>query len=65
MSIDEAIEHCLAKAKDKKTCEGCRNDHMQLARWLKELKKLREFKKHCELVHGTFFDELSKQGVIA
>ena len=39
-------------------------DLKRLSKWLKELKKLREFKRHCELVHGAFFNELAEQGII-
>lgn len=35
MSLFEAIEHAEQKAKDENCC--CRDDHAQLAEWLKEL----------------------------
>ena len=40
MTLDEAISHCKEKAI---TCsiKGCAEDHLQLARWLEELKLLR------------------------
>ncbi len=63
MKLDETIKSLELSAdtwQDPFTDKELR----QIAKWLKELKKLREFKKHCELVHGTFFDELAKQGVI-
>lgn len=43
---------------DKKTLAN-------IAKWLKELKRLREKVRHCELVHGAVFEELEKKGVIA
>lgn len=42
MTLDEAIAHLdetLAKKKDW-SCEKCRNDHVQLRKWLAELKSL-------------------------
>lgn len=41
MTLDEAIKHCLEVAHNT-TCADCRDDHMQLAEWLLELKKRRE-----------------------
>lgn len=41
MTLDEAIEHCLEVAKNT-TCAGCKEEHLQLAEWLLELKKRRE-----------------------
>lgn len=39
LTLEEAIEHCYEKAQ----CgTACGNDHLQLARWLEELKGLRE-----------------------
>lgn len=35
MTLFEAIEHAEQKAKDENCC--CREDHAQLAKWLKEL----------------------------
>lgn len=35
MSLFEAIKHAEQKAKDENCC--CRDDHAQLAEWLKEL----------------------------
>jgi hypothetical protein len=39
MTIDEAINHCLDIS--SVTCGGCSDEHMQLAVWLEELKRLR------------------------
>ena len=45
MTLDEAIEHCYDKAKqmacEEKSCE-CAKEHIQLAHWLEELKRLRK-----------------------
>lgn len=41
MTLDEAIEHCLDKAKCEQN-KKCGLEHAQLAEWLKELKDYRE-----------------------
>ncbi len=41
MMLDEAIKHCLEVAHNT-TCADCRDEHIQLAGWLLELKKRRE-----------------------
>ena len=41
MTLDEAITHAIEKAQDSKCSKDCREDHAQLAHWLKELKKLK------------------------
>jgi hypothetical protein len=41
MNLDEAIEHALDVAYSSE-CLECRKEHLQLAEWLKELKKRRE-----------------------
>ena len=41
MTLDEAIKHCLEIAKSD-VCANCKNEHLQLAEWLLELKKRRE-----------------------
>lgn len=38
LTLDEAIEHCLEKARDESECGG---NHKQLAEWLIELKSRR------------------------
>lgn len=70
MRLDETIKKLdLASAywKDPFTDE----DRRQIAKWLKELKSLRKEVRglrkdaqHCSTVHGAFFDELAKQGVL-
>lgn len=56
MTLDEAIKHCEEVAEENQAivdscdyygenmakCEECAKEHRQLARWLKELKQLRE-----------------------
>ena len=44
MTLDEAIEHCETAIVSLKQrgCEGCAEDHEQLATWLKELRELRK-----------------------
>lgn len=39
MTLDEAIEHAIERANDTKCPKDCREDHAQLAHWLKELKE--------------------------
>ena len=34
MDVHEAIDHCEQIIKDKETCDGCRQEHMQLKEWL-------------------------------
>lgn len=47
MTLQEAIQHATEKAQDPNTCEGCREDHKQLAEWLKELQTSKELLKDC------------------
>lgn len=57
MNIEEAIEHCKEQAK---VCsiKKCADDHLQLAKWLEELKELRKlFTLSAEEV-GFIKDEL-------
>ena len=43
MTIDEAIKHCIEVAEDRAGCaEDCVSEHRQLAKWLIELKAVRE-----------------------
>jgi 3-hydroxyacyl-CoA dehydrogenase len=57
--IDEYVE----KRQGYGTMED--DELAQVSKWLKELKRLREKVRRCELVHGTVFEELEKKGVIA
>lgn len=54
MTIDEAIKHCeevaekyCEKVEEELTaddfCDSCASEHRQLAEWLKELKKYKDF----------------------
>lgn len=55
MTLEEAIKHCEEKVKQLEgyaepyrsmgNCEKCAEEHRQLAEWLKELKKYREWLK--------------------
>lgn len=38
MELEEAIQHCLEKAANNETCKECKDEHLQLAEWLIELK---------------------------
>ena len=44
MSIEEAILHCRENAeKERENCNyGCAEEHEQLAKWLEELKNIKE-----------------------
>jgi hypothetical protein len=39
MTLDEAIKHCLNVA-ETCTVKACANDHKQIAKWLKDYKRL-------------------------
>lgn len=54
MTLDEAIKHCLEVAEEHtkynsfggfESCDECAKEHRQLAKWLTELKELREIQK--------------------
>jgi len=48
MTLEEAIEHAEDTAKSAIGCE-CRDEHRQLAEWLKELKAVKDIiKQHDE-----------------
>lgn len=38
MNLDKAIRHCLETASNNENCKECRDEHIQLAEWLTELK---------------------------
>lgn len=42
MTLDEAIQHCYDVA--NKGCDECAEEHLQLAKWLEELKRHRKFR---------------------
>lgn len=42
MTLDEAIVHAREVAASLGDCSECAKDHVQLAEWLEELRKLRE-----------------------
>ena len=42
MDLNEAIQHCLEIASEEGTSQQCKDDHLQLAEWLIELKVRRE-----------------------
>ncbi len=55
LTLEEAIEHCYEKAQ----CgTACGNDHLQLARWLEELKGLREENKKLREVNRLLQKDL-------
>lgn len=52
-TLDEAIAHCYEVSKKKDICKECADEHLQLAKWLKELKTLRQEKN--DLVIGNYY----------
>jgi len=54
--LDEAIAHCreVAAAQTAAGCRGCADDHLQLAAWLEELKRLREENRSLRSDLGRF-----------
>ena len=42
MKLEEAINHCEEVLERDDMCEECKQEHKQLAMWLKELKLLRD-----------------------
>lgn len=45
MTLSEAIEHLKEKIfNETNWCEECKNEHIQLLEWLKELKEYRDGK---------------------
>lgn len=55
MTLQEAIKHAEEKAQDPNACEGCRNEHRQLAGWLKELQTCKELLTDC----AEWFDAMT------
>ena len=55
MTLEEAIDHCYEQSQ----CgTACGNDHLQLARWLSELKELREENKKLREVNTALQRDL-------
>lgn len=55
-TLEEAIEHCYEKAQCAN--KECGRDHMQLAHWLTELKRLREENKELREVNRLLQKDL-------
>lgn len=49
MTIEDAIKHAEEVAQESR-CRACADEHRQLAKWLKELKRLRERQPHEDCV---------------
>ena len=47
MKLEEAINHCEEVLERDDMCEECKQEHKQLAKWLKELKLLRDMIVKC------------------
>ena len=46
MTLEEAIQHLEESLNDKEwSCESCKMEHEQLLKWLKELRRFREYAK--------------------
>lgn len=56
MTLDEAIIHAKELSEDQSICEDCREEHKQLAEWLKELKRHKD--KECEISAKEMFKQL-------
>lgn len=41
MMLEEAIKHCYEVLDIEDMCEECKQEHLQLAKWLEELKQRR------------------------
>jgi len=57
MTLDEAIAHCEEVARENLDkgdveCEKCAEQHLQLAKWLKELKGYKQEGKHDGTRHN-------------
>lgn len=52
MSLEEAIEHC----ENIDACDSCKAEHLQLAEWLKELKRYREQSAVDPVKHGKWVE---------
>jgi hypothetical protein len=52
MPLDEAIQHCLENCKNYENCDPCQTEHIQLADWLIELKKLRQENRKYKELYG-------------
>ncbi len=59
MKLDEAIKHCEEVLKRDDMCEECKQEHLQLAKWLKELKSLKAMIIKCS--ECELRNECSKQ----
>lgn len=61
MEIDEAIKHAEQVAElNEAECFECAEEHRQLAKWLKELKALREQKRP----RGEWIEDLASFGYV-
>ena len=58
MTIEQAIKHAREVAEERKDlCEDCRNEHLQLALWLEELKSYKD-----KIEQGTLIELPCKVG---
>lgn len=65
MTLDEAIIHAKELSENQSICEGCREEHKQLAEWLEELKQYKEknehFKENIETNFEHYKDEILEE----
>lgn len=59
MILEEAIKHCEEVLERDDMCEECKQEHKQLAKWLKELRLLRAMIVKCSECVSR--DECSQQ----
>lgn len=59
MKLDEAIKHCEEVVERNDMCKECKQEHLQLSKWLKELKYLKSILVRCDECECR--DECSQQ----
>ena len=42
MTLDEASNNCIELINNSKTCDKCKDEHIQLYEWLSKLKRIKE-----------------------
>lgn len=58
MTLEEAIKHCYEVAEEK--CDECGKEHLQLAKWLEELRTFKKQSRLCgsgKVFNTPYYDE--------
>ena len=50
MNLEDAIKHCEEVADEKEICKECAEEHRQLAKWLRDYKRLKEQEPSGDLI---------------